>query len=57
LADHAVSLLGGDDAKKAADEQVRLVKADRERHEARFVELLAQDPCGGRRAEGGAVTR
>ena len=43
-----------DEAKKAADEQVRLLKADRERHEARLVELLAQDPCGGgRRAESG----
>ena len=47
-----------DDAKKAADEQVRLLKSDRERHEARLVELLAQDPCGGgHRAEGGAATR
>jgi len=47
-----------DDARKAADEQARLLKADRERHEARLVELLAQDPCGGggRRAEGGAGT-
>jgi membrane protein involved in colicin uptake len=46
-----------DEAKKAADEQARLLKADRERHEARLVELLAQDPCGGgRRAEGGAGT-
>jgi hypothetical protein len=43
-----------DEAKKAADEQARLLRADRERHEARLVELLAQDPCGGsRRAEGG----
>jgi hypothetical protein len=47
-----------DDAKKAADEQVRLLRADRERHEARLVELLAQDPCGGgRRVEGGAGGR
>jgi hypothetical protein len=46
-----------DEAKKAADDQVRLLKADRERHEARLVELLAVDPCGGgRRAEAGAGT-
>jgi len=46
-----------DDAKRAADEQVRLLRSDRERHEARLVELLAQDPCGGgRRGEGGAGT-
>ena len=43
-----------DEAKRVADEQAKLLKADRERHEARLVELLAQDPCGGgRRAEGG----
>jgi hypothetical protein len=43
-----------DEAKRAADEQARLLKADRERHEARLVELLALDPCGGgRRAEAG----
>ena len=47
-----------EEAKRAADEQVRLLKSDRERHEARLVELLAQDPCGGgHRAEGGAATR
>ena len=46
-----------EEAKRAADEQIRLLKADRERHEARLVELLAQDPCGGgRRVEGGAPT-
>jgi len=46
-----------DEAKKAADDQLRLLKADRERHEARLVELLAADPCGGgRRAEAGAAT-
>jgi hypothetical protein len=35
-----------DDAKRAADDQLRLLKADRERHERRLVELLAHDPCG-----------
>jgi hypothetical protein len=43
-----------DEAKRGADEQARLLKADRDRQEARLVELLALDPCGGgRRAEAG----
>jgi hypothetical protein len=42
-------------AKKAVDDQVKLLKADRERQESRFVELLAHDPCGAP-AAGGAGT-
>ena len=41
-----------DEAKRAADDQVKLLKADRERQEKRLVELLAHDPCGAKRREG-----
>jgi hypothetical protein len=49
-----------DEAKKRYDDQMNLVKADRERHEARLIEILAHDPCGGGTtsppAAGGAST-
>ncbi len=35
-----------DESKKRYDEQIALMKADRERQEKRLVELLAHDPCG-----------
>jgi len=43
-----------DDAKRAADDQLKLLKADRERQEKRLVELLAHDPCAAQAAQGGA---
>jgi hypothetical protein len=43
-----------DEAKRAADDQLKLLKADRERHEARLIEILAHDPCGAPAAAGGA---
>jgi hypothetical protein len=43
-----------DEAKRAADDQLKLFKADRERQEKRLVELLAHDPCGAQAAQGGA---
>jgi hypothetical protein len=44
-----------DAAKKASDDQVTLLKADRERQERRLVELLAHDPCGAQTAQGGTA--
>jgi hypothetical protein len=35
-----------EDSKKRYDEQINLVKADRDRYEKRFIEILAHDPCG-----------
>jgi hypothetical protein len=44
-----------DDAKKAADDQLKLLKADRERQERRLVELLAHDPCSAQAIQGGTL--
>jgi hypothetical protein len=44
-----------DAAKKASDDQVTLLKADRERQETRLVELLAHDPCGAQTTQGGTA--
>ena len=44
-----------EETKKRYDEQINLVKADRERYEKRFIEILARDPCGAPQAvQGGA---
>jgi hypothetical protein len=44
-----------DAAKKASDDQVTLLKADRERQETRLMELLAHDPCGAQTTQGGTA--
>ncbi len=46
-----------EEIKRRYDEQINLVKADRDRYEKRFVEILAHDPCGPRDGEGGAPGR
>jgi len=39
-----------DAAKRAAEDEAKLWKVTRERHEARFIEILAHDPCGAQGA-------